>query len=113
MSRSTVAGTPAVNMADRFERRVSNRRRSASASRACPRSSMTPARHMNGMATTERKTWRASTASAAGTVANSPCPCVPAEIAIQTIVASARLTPPGPKRTAAQRKRGRTNASGV
>ena len=74
---------------------------------------MTPARHMNGMATTERKTCRPSTASAGGSVVNSPCPSVPAEIATHTIVTSERLTPPGPNRTAAQRKSGRASASGV
>ena len=77
MSWSTVAGDPAANSADTSERSVSNRSRAASALRVCRRSSMTPARHMNGMATTERKTWRPSTASAGRQRGEEPVPVRP------------------------------------
>ena len=97
------------------ERRASNaskRRRSSRSRLAWRRSSMTPARHVRGIAITERNIWSARTASSGASVVNGPRPCIPAPMAIQTVVSIDRLTPPGPKRRAAQRGNGRTNARG-
>ncbi len=102
-----------TNAPEKRASRFSKRSRSSRASWARRRSSMTLARARSGMAMTLRKICSARTLSAAGSVVNGPCPRVPAQIARSAVVRSARLTPPGPNRTAAHRKKGRTKASGV
>ncbi len=101
-----------TNAAERRERNSSKRSRSASALSTRRRSSMSAARHMSGMATTLRISWSEGTYSATGRRAKRPRAWVAAQMATSVVVSSERLAPSGPKRTAAQSRKGNSHASG-
>src|SRR5882672_10844757 len=72
---------------------------------------MTAARHRIGTASTVNRICSACTDAAAGRPAKGPRPYALAQMAMRDVLSSARLAPPGPKRTVINRINGRRNTT--
>ena len=77
------------------------------------RSAIRAARQNIDVAVTIRKAWSAATLSRGGSAPNIPRPWAAAQITITTEVRTARLVPPGPKRTTAHTTSGSRKTRGM